>query len=120
MLDTSLSIGAGIACLQEPFIGNRSISHSTFNFYWPTRLRHEALVLTAVKKELVSKIIMDNGTELVDHPYFWVLDIRDIDSRTNKLERRTRVVNPYDIRVRQRCTWEGSNLQKQRVLEDIL
>ena len=49
-LETALSIGAGIICLQELFIGNRSISHSAFNFYWPWGLRNEARVLTAVKK----------------------------------------------------------------------
>ncbi len=83
-LEMSLSIGAGIVCLQEPFIGNRSITHSAFNFYWPGGLRNEARVLTAVKKELVNKIIVDNRTDLVDHPYFLTLDIRDIDNRTNK------------------------------------
>ena len=34
-LETALSIKAGIVMLQEPFIGNREISHSAFNFYWP-------------------------------------------------------------------------------------
>ncbi len=103
-LETSLSIGAGIACLQQLFIGNRSISHSAFNFYWPRGLRNEAQVLTAVKKELVSRIVVDKMTDLVDHTYFLALDIRDIDSRKNKRERQTKVVNSYDNRVGQGCT----------------
>lgn len=119
-LETSLSIGARIACLQEPFIGNRSISHSAFNFYWPGGLRNEARVLTAVKKELMSRIVVGNRTDLVDHPYFLALDIRDIDSRKNKPARRTRVVNSYDNRVGQGCTWEGSTPRNRRALEDIL
>lgn len=49
-LETTLSIGAGMVCLQEPFIGNKSIAHDAFNFYWPGGLRTEARVLTAVKK----------------------------------------------------------------------
>lgn len=58
-LETALSIGAGMVCLQEPFIGNKSIAHGAFNFYWPGGLRAEARVLTAVKKkEVVNKIIM--------------------------------------------------------------
>lgn len=118
-LETSLSIGAGIACLQESFIGNRSISHSAFNFYWPGGLRNEARVLTAIKKELVSRIVVDNRTDLVDHPYFLALDIRDIDSRTNKPARQTRVVNSYDNRVGQGCTWEEGTPQNRRALEDI-
>ncbi len=119
-LETSLSIGAGIACLQEPFIGNKSISHSAFNLYWPEGSRNEARVLTTIKKELVSRIVVDNRTDLVDQPYFLALDIRDIDSRTNKPARRMRVVNSYDNRVKQGCTWEGGTPQNRRALEDIL
>lgn len=119
-LETSLSIGAGIVCLQEPFIGSRSISHGAFNFYWPGGLRNEVRVLTAIKKELVNKIIVDNRTDLVDHPYFLTLDIRDVDSRTNKPARRTRVVNAYDNRVGQGCTWEENTPQTRRALEDIV
>lgn len=111
-LETSLSIGAGIACLQEPFIGNRIIAHSAFNFYWPGGLRNEARVFTDVKKELVSRIVVDNRTDLVDHPYFLALDIRDIDSRTDKPARQTRVVNSYDNRVGQGCIGKGPTKSK--------
>lgn len=34
-LKTALSVGAGIVIVQELFIGNREISYSGFNFYWP-------------------------------------------------------------------------------------
>ena len=119
-LEAALSIGAGIVCLQEPFIGNRSITHSAFNFYWPGGLRTEARVLTAVKKELVDKIIVENRTDLIDHPYFLALDIRDMDSRLNKPARQTRVVNAYDNQVRQGYTWEGNTPRSRRALEDII
>ena len=72
LLETAISIGAGIVCLQEPFIGNRNITHSVFNFYWPGESRIEVRVLTAVKKELVNKIIVENRLDLVNHPYFWL------------------------------------------------
>ena len=45
---------------------------------------HGVTVLISVKKELMSRIVVDNRTDLVDHPYFLVLDIQDIDSLTNK------------------------------------
>lgn len=60
-LETAISIGAGIVCLQEPFLGNRNICHSAFNFYWPGGSRTNARVLTAVTKELVNEIIVENG-----------------------------------------------------------
>lgn len=73
-----------------------------------------------MKKELVNKIIVEDRTHLVDHPYFLALDIRDMDSRLNKPARRTRVVNAYDNRVGQGCTWEGNPPHNQRALEDII
>lgn len=35
----------------------------------------------------MSKIVVDNRTDLVDHYYFLTLNIRDIDSFINKLAR---------------------------------
>lgn len=54
------------------------------------------------------------------HPYFVALDIRDIDGQFNKLTRRTRVINIYDNRVGQGCTWVGHTPQNRRALENIL
>ena len=74
-LEAALSIGAEIICLQQLFIENKSITHSVFNFYWLRRLKTEARVLTAVKKELVDKIIVENMTDLIDHRDFLALNI---------------------------------------------
>ena len=41
-LEKAFSIEAGISCLPEPFIGNRSINLSAFNFYWLEKLKNEA------------------------------------------------------------------------------
>ena len=118
-LETALSIGAGIVCLQKPFIGRKSFAHSTFNFHWPGRLKTEARVLIAVKKELMGKIIVENRTDLIDHPYFLALDIRDMDSQLTKPARPTRVVNAYENQVGQRYTWQGNTPRSRRALEDI-
>lgn len=103
-LETAINIGAGIVCLQEPFLGNKNIAHSAFNFYLPGKLRTEARVLTAVEKELVNKIIVENRTDRVDHPYFLTLDIKDMDTRLSRQTRQTSVFNAYDNRVGQGCT----------------
>ncbi len=34
-LEAALGLNAAVVCIQEPFLGNRNISHSGFNFYWP-------------------------------------------------------------------------------------
>ncbi len=99
MLEMPLRIGAKIVNLQQPFIWNKSITHSAFNFYWSRGLKNKTQVLTTVKKELRDKIIVDNRTDLIDHPYLLTLDILDVDNWTNKPVRPTQVINGYDNHV---------------------
>lgn len=49
-----------------------------------------------VIKELVNKILVENKTDLVNHPYFLILDIGDINTQLNKPISQTRVVNTYN------------------------
>ena len=35
ILEVALVKGAGIVCLQEPYIGHQEISHPGFMVYWP-------------------------------------------------------------------------------------
>ena len=95
-LETALSIGAGIVMVQEPFIGNREICHSEFRLYWPQGERKEIRVMTAVKEDLGDKIVVDHRTDLINHPYFMLLEIRELDPRSKWPGRKTRVVHVYD------------------------
>ncbi len=105
--------------LQEPFIGTREISHSAFNFYWPQAERKKIRVMTAIQKELTDKIVIEHRTDLINHPYVILLEIRELDSRSKKPGRKTRGVNVYDNRVGRGCTWEGGISCIRRALEDI-
>ena len=100
-LETALGLGASIVCIQEPFIGNRSISHSGFNLYWPIagENRRDIRVLTAVRKEIVNNVVLDNRLDLANHLYSLVLDIKELHPKTRKPISRTRVVNIYDSSV---------------------
>lgn len=118
-LETALNIGAGIVMLQEPFIGTREISHSAFNFYWPQANRKEIRVMTAVPKEFTNKIVVEHRTDLINHPYVMLLEIRKLDPRSKKSGRKMWVVNVYDNRVGRGCTWGGGISCIQRALEDI-
>ncbi len=118
-LEMALSIGAGMVMLQEPFIGTREISHSAFNFYWPQAERKEIRVMTAIRKELTDKIVIEHRTDLINHPYVMLLAIRKLDPRSKKPRRKTRAVNVYDNRVGRGCTWEGGISRIRRALEDI-
>ncbi len=118
-LKTALSVEAGIVLVQEPFIGNREICHSGFNFYWPPGERKEIRVMTAVRKDLGDKIMVDHRTDLIHHPYFMLLEIRELDPQSKKPGRKMRVVNVYDNRVGRGCTWDGGIRRTRRALEDI-
>ena len=118
-LETALSITAEMVMLQKPFIGNREISHSVFNFYWPQGNRSEIRVVTAIRKDLMDKLVIENRTDLVNHPYFILLEIWELDQLSKKPRRKTRALNVYDNRVGQGCTWNVNNPRIRRTLEDL-
>ena len=118
-LETALSVKAGIVMVQEPFIGSRELCHSGFNFYWPERERRDIRVMTAVRKDLVDKIVVDHRTDLIDHPYFMLLEICELDLRSTRPGRKTRVINVYENRIGRGCTWDGGINHIRRALEDI-
>ncbi len=118
-LETVLDIRAGIMLLQEPFIGNWELVHSAFNFYWPLKDRTAIKIMTVIRKDLLDKIVIEHRTDLVNQPYFIFLKIRDLGQRSKRPGRKTRVLNVYDNRVGQGCTWIGNTPRVRRVLEDI-
>ena len=103
-LEAGLGLNASVICIQEPFLGNRSIAHSGFNLYWPsgTNNRKDMRVLIAVRKDILSKVVIENRTDLVSHPYCMVLDIRELHPQSGKCLRKIRVVNLYDNKVGKR------------------
>ena len=118
-LETALIIKAGIVMLQEPFIGNRELFHSAFNFYWLQGERSEIRVVTAIRKDLMNKFVVENKTNLVNSPYFILLEIRELDQQLRKPRRKMRALNVYDNRVGQGCTWNGGNPYIRWALEDM-
>lgn len=76
-------------------------------------------VVTAIRKDLMDKLVVEYRTDLVNHPYFILLEIRELDQQSKKLWRKTRALNVYDNRVGQACTWSGGNSRIRRALEDV-
>lgn len=118
-LETALTVKVGIVIIQEPFIGNREISHNGFNFYWPQDERKHIRVMTAGRRTLVDKIVVDHRTDLINHPYFMMLEIQELDPQSKRPGRKTRIFNVYDNRVGSGCTWDGGISCTRRALEDI-
>ena len=120
-LESGLGLDAIVVYIQELFLGNRNISHSAFNLYWPsgTDNRKNIRVLTAVRKDILHRVVIDNWTDLVSHPYCSVLDIKELHSLTRKVVRKTRVVNLYDQKVGKGQVWEVSSPRLWRAIQDI-
>ena len=59
--------------------------------------------MTAVKKNLINKIIVDHKTDLVNYPYSILLEIRELDPRSKRSGKKTRVDNVYNNWIRKDC-----------------
>ncbi len=100
-LEAALEAGAEIACLQEPPVGKHDIGHPGFMFFWPEGPREHARVVTAVRRDIVNKVVIEARTDLIDHPYFIAVDVVECG-------RRTRVVNCYDSWLGPSHTYVGA------------
>ena len=120
-LETAISLGASMVCIQEPFIENRNISHSGFNLYWPIsgENRKDIWVLTAVWKEIANNVVLDNWSNLANHPYCLIFDIEELYLRTRKSIGKTRVINMYDNYIEQGYIWQGYSIEIRRAIQDI-
>jgi hypothetical protein len=72
-LEAALESGAGVVCLQEPGLTNWT--HAGFIFYWPTGPREHCRVVTAIRRDVAPRIVVNACQDLVDHPYFIVVDV---------------------------------------------
>ena len=53
-----------------------SFSHPGYEIKWPEKGKNsEKRVFTTIKKDLLTKIITENHSNLVDHPYFLAIDV---------------------------------------------
>jgi hypothetical protein len=63
-------------CLQEPYVGVHSFSHPKYKIKWPKKGENkEKRVLIAIRKNLLTEIITETRSNLVNHPYFLALNI---------------------------------------------
>ena len=55
--------------------------------------------MTAVRKDLLDKIIVEYRTDLINYPYFTLLEVWKLDQQLKWPGRKTRVLNVYDNRI---------------------
>jgi hypothetical protein len=117
-LESGLQLGADLVCLQEPYI-MRDFSHSGYLIHWPEEgARKNARVAVAVRRDTLNKRIIEARTDLINHPYFLVVDVWDLERGSRKQVRRTRVVNCYDNWIGEGQVWQGQEARRRRAIED--
>src|SRR5271156_5828740 len=120
-LETGLKLNAAFICLQEPYIGpNQHISHPGYTLYWPEAGEHKNKRVTiAVRRDLITQLIIEARTDLIDHPYALAIDIWDLQQNTRAKKRRTRLINIYDNRIGLGTCYKGDAHRSWRAIEDI-
>ena len=76
-------------------------------------------VLIAVRKDILNKVIIENQTDLVSHPYYIILNIRELNPVSGKYWRKTRVINLYDNKIDNGCVWQGSSSTIWQTIQNI-
>ncbi len=72
-----------------------------------------------MRKDIPNKVIIENRTDLVGHPYCIVLDIKELYSSFGRHSRRTKVVNLYDNKTGEGYQWQGSISTVRQAIQDI-
>lgn len=98
-----LSLSAKIVCIQKPFVRSWSNLHSRFNFYWPIKEenRKNIWAFITVRKKVANNVVFDNQSNLANHFYWLIFDIKEFHLKTRKLIKKFGVVNIYKNYIRQ-------------------
>lgn len=78
-----------IVIIQKLFINCQELCHSRFKFYCPKKETQDIKIITIVMKNLIYKILVEYKIDLIDHPYFMLLEICELDLRFKKRKRKT-------------------------------
>lgn len=75
--------------------------------------------LTAIWKNILDKVIIKNCTDLVSYSYCSVFHVKDLHPISQRVLRRTKVVNIYDNKVGRGQLWEGSSPTLRQAIQDM-
>lgn len=67
---------AELVCIQEPYVGAGGMTHPAYNIRWSSvgNLGCQR-VAVGIKRDLDGRIVVENRSDLFDHPYLIVLDV---------------------------------------------
>lgn len=89
-------IGAETFYLQESYLGEKSIAHSTDEFRFSTfgEIRQQRVIMF-VKKDPGGGLMTESRTDFINHSYAQSIDAWELHKDKRK-KRRTRIINMYD------------------------
>ena len=101
-------------------MGKYSFSHPEYEIKWPEKGENkQKRVLIAIKKDLLTKIIIKRRSDLVNHPYFLALDVWELHPQSRQKRRKTRLINYYDNRIGPNTTYVDNLDSNRRAIQDI-
>jgi hypothetical protein len=69
-------LNTAFICLQELYNNIYSFSYPSYEIRWPEKGKsNEKRVLIAIRKDLLTKVITESRSDLVNHPYFLAIDV---------------------------------------------
>lgn len=75
--------------------------------------------MTAMRKKLIDKIVIDHKTDLLNHSYFMLLEIWRLNLQQKRPERKIQVVNIYDNWGERSYIQDGGIYYTRKALEDV-
>jgi hypothetical protein len=91
-LEAAIERGVEVACLQEPYVGNKhTISHPGFQTWWPECPKQDTRVVLAIRNDALDRYVFEERTDLAGGPHVQCLDVWEIECK--RKVRSTRLTN---------------------------
>ena len=101
-------------------MGKFSFSHSEYKIKWPEKGENkEKRVLIAIKRDLLTKIITESRSDLLNHLYFLVIDVWELHPQSKQKWRKTRLINCYDNKIDLNTMYIGDSDSNRRAIKDM-
>ncbi|POS87202.1 hypothetical protein EPUL_001602 [Erysiphe pulchra] len=95
-----IETSAELVCIQEPYVGAGGMTYPVYNIRWSSVGNPGCQqVAVGIKKDLDGQIVVENRSDLFDHPYLIVLDVWELGKKSEKeqlIERRTIIVDDFN------------------------
>ena len=101
-------------------MGKFSFFHPGYKIKWPEKGENrEKRVFITIKRDLLTKIITEPCSDLLNHLYFLAIDVWELHPQSKQKRRKTRLINCYDNEISSNTMYIGDSDSNKRAIEDI-